>query len=303
MFDEIVGNEKNKRILKNIVEKNSISHSYMFIGQEGIGKMLFAKEFAKALLCFSNEGKPCNFCNSCIKFENDNHPDIIILNEENDSIKTEYTKDLIKNVLEKPIVSERKVYIINNSENMTSAAQNSLLKTLEEPPEYITIILITKSENRLLNTISSRCTKIKFDNLNKKELTDLLAKKGYNNTEKIEVLINISEGSIGNALMLEGKEDIYLEAENIFTNLSKINIIDLLKSKDKIFKDKNIIEGILNYINIIFSKRLNEDIQNNTRYIECIKYIEQTKERLKKNSNYDMTIDNLLFNVWEAING
>lgn len=303
MFSDIVGNEKNKKILKSIIEKNNVSHGYMFIGQEGIGKMLFAKEFAKALLCNNNGNKPCNSCNSCIKFENDNNPDIVVLNEGNDSIKTESTKNLIKSVLEKPILSERKVYIINNSENMTTAAQNSLLKTLEEPPEYITIILITKSENILLNTISSRCTKIKFDNLNRQEIIELLDKKGYDDAEKLEILINISEGSIGKALLLEGKEDIYLETERVFTNLSKINIIDLLKAKDKIFKDKDIIEGILNYINIIFSKKLNENIESNIRYIECIRYIEETKERLKRNSNYDMAIDNLLFNVWEAVNG
>src|SRR5699024_1179149 len=121
-----------------------------FSGISGIGKFMFAKEFAKAILCTANEEKPCNNCKSCESFDNLNNPDVIIIDEKENSIKTEQIKELTNNVLEKPIQSNRKIYIINNSENMTKEAQNSLLKTLEEPPQYITIILITNNENLLL---------------------------------------------------------------------------------------------------------------------------------------------------------
>lgn len=81
---------------------------------------------------------------------------------------------MVKSVYEKPIKSSKKVYIINDSHKMTKEAQNSLLKTLEEPPEYVIIILITENDNLLLNTIKSRCTKIKFNNLKDKEIEHIL---------------------------------------------------------------------------------------------------------------------------------
>lgn len=172
-FNGIIGNEKNKELLKNIIETNNISHSYMFIGNDSIGKFLFAKKFAKAILC-TGQKKPCNNCKSCIEFETYNNPDFKILEPEENSIKISQTRELIKKIYEKPVVSEKKVYIINNSEYMTIEAQNSLLKTLEEPPDYVTIILITSNESIFLPTIKSRCTKIIFDKLTDMELKKVL---------------------------------------------------------------------------------------------------------------------------------
>lgn len=296
MFENIVGNEKNKELLSQIIENDNVSHSYMFIGQTGIGKFLFAKEFAKAILCTSDHA-PCNNCKSCIQFENNNNPDIFILDEK-DIIKNEQIKELIKQTLEKPIESKKKVYIINNSENMTKEAQNSLLKTLEEPPEYITIILITKNENLLLNTIKSRCTKIKFNKLQKEELLKILKDKFNYNAVNNEFL-DIFDGSIEKALNIQGKESIYEEISRIFSKELNKDIIDFLKIKDTAFSEKEEINNILEYLNTIFYKKSKE----NLKYIECIKTIEETKDRLKKNSNYDMTIDRLLFKIWEEING
>ena len=295
MFEQIIGNEKNKELLKKIVETNNVSHSYMFIGQAGIGKMLFAKEFAKAILCTSEKIGPCNTCKSCIKFEGNNNPDIEMIDTE-ETIKNEQVREIKKKSLEKPIESRRKVYIINNSENMTREAQNSLLKTLEEPPEYITIILITKNENLLLNTIKSRCTKIKFNKLTNEELNKILKEK-FEYQEISKELLELFDGSIEKALKVKGKEEIYTETLSVFSK--NLNIIDLLKTKETIFKDKEEIEGILEYINTIFYKQA----LKSSKYINCIKLVEETKERLNKNSNYDMTIDNFLFRIWEEING
>ncbi len=295
MFEQIIGNEKNKELLKSIVATNNVSHSYMFIGQTGIGKMLFAKEFAKAILCISENDAPCNTCKSCIKFENSNNPDIEIIDTE-ETIKNEQVREIKKKSLEKPIESKRKVYIINNSENMTREAQNSLLKTLEEPPEYITIILITKNENLLLNTIKSRCTKIKFNKLTNEELSKILKEK-FQYQEISKELLELFDGSIEKALKLQGKEEIYKETLDVFSK--NLNIIDLLKTKETVFKDKEEIYSVLEYINTIFYKQ----VLNNSKYINCIKLVEETKDRLNKNSNYDMTIDNFLLRVWEEING
>ena len=298
MFNNILGNEEAKKILENTIKTGNISHSYMFVGQNGIGKFMIAKEFAKAILCQGDQ-KPCNICEACIKFNGENNPDIQIIDEiEEKSIKTEIIKEVVKGVYEKPIESSKKVYIINDSQKMTKEAQNSLLKTLEEPPEYVVIILITENENLLLNTIKSRCTKIKFNPLKDNEIIEILKEK-YDYKEITENTLEIAGGSVTHALSIQGKEEIFNEIKTIFSNLEKINIIDLLNKKDLIFKDKDNIYEILNYINIVLFNKIKENI----KYTNCIKIVEETKDRLKKNSNYDMTIDNLLLKVWEEING
>lgn len=170
-FDNFIGNDEIKNLLDNSIKQNNILHSYIFVGQKGIGKSIFAKQFAKMILCTSKQ-KACNKCKSCIEFENSNNPDISIINPDGNNIKIEQIRNLISKSSEKPIISDKKVYIINDSDYMTKEAQNSLLKTLEEPPSYLTIILICSNENKLINTIKSRCTKIKF-----KPIQDMLLKQ------------------------------------------------------------------------------------------------------------------------------
>jgi len=164
-FENIIGNNKNKKILANIIEKNTILHSYLFSGKSGIGKKLFAKEFAKMILCTEENKNTCNTCKSCIEFEGNNNPDFNIIEPDGNSIKIEQIRMLQSKAYEKPIISNRKVYIIDEAEKMTKEAQNCLLKTLEEPSDYITIILVCSLESNLLNTIKSRCMKIAFNKL------------------------------------------------------------------------------------------------------------------------------------------
>lgn len=296
MFNDILGNEEIKIILQNLVNTNSISHSYIFVGKDGIGKFLFAKEFAKAILCNGLNNKPCNKCESCATFQGGNNPDITIIDSSEKSIKTETIKEMVKSVYEKPLKSQKKVYIINNSQKMTREAQNSLLKTLEEPPEYVVLILITENENLLLNTIKSRCVKIKFNNLSKTEVKKILEEK-YDLKEIPENILELAEGSASFALSAIDKQDIISNVTEIFSRIDTISIIDLLNKKDLIFKEKENVQEILNFINIELIKN------KNIKYLNCINFVEETKERLRKNSNYDMTIDNLLLKIWEEING
>lgn len=297
MFNNIIGNNQNKEILNQIIKNNNIAHSYMFIGKESIGKMLFAKEVAKAILCTANI-KPCNNCKSCIEFETLNNPDFTIIEPEGNVIKIDQIRELVKKVYEKPIVSNKKVYIINDSNLMTKEAQNSLLKTLEEPPEYVTIILITSNENLFLPTIKSRCTKIIFNKLSDNELKEILGKE-YNYLNVPDLVLKIADGSVKKAIDLKGKEEDYKKINNMYSNLENINIIDILNSKEQVFKDKEEIFEILEYINLIFFDKINENIN----YIECMKILEDTKDRLKKNNNFDMTIDNFNMTIWEEVNG
>ncbi len=297
IFKDIIGNEKNKELLKQIIDTNNIAHSYMFIGKESIGKMLFAKEFAKAILCLSQK-KPCDKCKSCIEFNTFNNPDFTIIQPDGNNIKIDQIRELVKKVYEKPIVSNKKVYIINDSNLMTKEAQNSLLKTLEEPPEYVTIILITSNENLFLPTIKSRCTKIIFNKLTNDELKNILQKQ-YKYLQIPDIILKIADGSVKKALNLQGKEENYKKINNIYSNLENITIIDIVNSKEETFKNKEETIEILEYINLIFFDK----ISINANYIECMKIVEDTKDRLQKNANYNMTIDNFNMTIWEEING
>ena len=174
-FDNIIGNDKIKNFINKSIETKKTTHSYLFIGIEGIGKTLFAREFARKLLCINNEDS--EDCSSCIKFKTDNHPDFKLIEPDSGSIKIEQIRKMQEEIAQKPILSNKKVYIIKDCENMTTEAQNCLLKTLEEPPEYIVIILITANESKILTTVKSRCMKVSFEEIKNNEILQIISDK------------------------------------------------------------------------------------------------------------------------------
>ena len=295
MFKNIIGNEEIQKRLEKSVENRKVLHSYIFVGQEGIGKKKMAKEFAKMILCLG-EPKYCDNCKSCIEFNSENHPDFFELEPEEKSIKIEQIRSMQTKIAEKPIISENKVYIINNADTMTKEAQNCLLKTLEEPPEYVTIILVGTNENLFLNTIKSRCVIMHFNPIKKEEIKKYLLQE--NEGEINETLLDMAQGSIGKAIQLKDQIEQYKEVESIIKNLDKMNILQIIKKAEILYKSKESIGDMLNYMNTVCINQTKE----NPKMILAIDIIEDTKQRLKMNSNYDMSIDNLIFNMWEAVN-
>ena len=298
MFENILGNQKIKEILERTIISNRTSHSYMFIGQEGIGKKLIAKDFAKAILCLeeNKQNTCCDKCKSCIEFESNNNPDFIYLEPEETKIKIDQIRNMQIKVAEKPIISQNKVYIINDADTMTNEAQNCLLKTLEEPPEYVTIILIGKNEENFLTTIKSRCTKIYFNKIDNEELKKYLQ---INNIESVsEQLFEMADGSIKKLLEIIENDESCRTIENIINKLDKCDIIEILNEAVYLYKSKDAINSILENINIMLFKKS----KTNFKFAKCIKIVEETKKRLKSNSNYDMCIDNLLFGMWREVN-
>ena len=258
-------NAQIQELLHNTIKSKKIVNGYMFSGSKKTKNFEYAKEFAKMILCLKKDEASCNKCTSCIMFDDDNNPDYYEINKaQEEAIKIDEIRQMQDRVIEKPITSERKVYVINNAENMTVEAQNCLLKTLEEPPEFITIILVSNNENTILPTIKSRCTKIAFTEENVEELS-------------------------------EDEKERYNELEKIFGNIEKYLSIDLLNKIDILYKDKENIFQNLDFINEILIKKA---IQN-TKYLDYIDYVEDTKNKLKLNSNYDMCIDNLILRIWE----
>lgn len=303
-FNNIIGNDNIKSILNRSLKYNTIVHSYMFIGKQGIGKKLFAKEFAKMILCENFNGQECNNCKSCLEFLSGNNPDFAYIEPEGKVIKIEQIRTMQTKIIEKPVNSNKKVYIINDADTMTKEAQNCLLKTLEEPPEYIVIILIVSNENNMLNTIKSRCMKISFEKINDKEIMKYL--ENYCDIENInDTILKMCDGSIGKCLTVKDKIQEYKEIEKIFSKIVENHngsIINILNCSELLYKNKENINEYLDYINVILYEYSKKDLHNSIQYINSIKIVEKTKQRLLSNSNYDMCIDYLLFNIWEEIN-
>lgn len=277
-FENLIGNETVKKLLSNTVEQDKITHSYLFLGPSGIGKTLFAKEFAKMILGSSEE----------------NQPDFIFMEPEDGTIKIERIRQMQEKILEKPIISSKKVYIIKDADMMTKEAGNCLLKTLEEPPKFITIILVASNESLLLNTIRSRCMKILFHKIEQETLKKYLEERHIVEELTLERLKSF-DGSIEKALKIQEKKEVYDEIQKIFGNVEQYRLLDVKDKLEALYKNRDIIYDLLDYINLIFIQKAT----TNTNYITYIETIEEVKKNLKSNSNYDMCIDKILYKIWE----
>ena len=292
-MEEWIGNDKIKKTLQNISKNKTIAHSYLFLGIEGIGKTLFAREFAKALLCEEQQEKPCAKCKSCQAFAENNHPDFMQIQPEGKAIKIEQIRYMQEKIAEKPIQSSRKIYILKDADAMTKEAQNSLLKTLEEPPAYAIIILIASNESKLLNTIKSRCIILPFQPIEKEELKNYM--KAQYAIELSENELSVCAGSLGKAQTMQNLLPQYRQLEEAIQNLEQQSMLDTFKKAEFLYKEKENILDLLDYMLVVLYHT------KSRAKINAIPYVEEAKQRILANSNYDMTIDDLWMKIWEEI--
>ena len=241
----------------------------------------------------------------CLKSHN--HPDFTIINEEGDIIKISAVREMIQTIYEKPILSDRKIYIINDVDKMTveahkpprsKEAQNCLLKTLEEPPEYAVLILISSNPDMILSTIKSRCSKLIFKKLNKEEITEILKEKNINKQISDE-MYDFFEGSADKAIKITQNEEQYKPLLEFVEKIKQEDKLDFLIKNKEIFSKDNINE-ILEYLIVLLYHKGQKSNEEN--YLECINIVQETMNCLKANSNFDMSIDNMLFKIWEEVN-
>ena len=308
-FENIKGQEFAKKYMINSIKKGSINHAYMFEGIEGVGKETFAEELSKILLDVVHL---------------DNTPDCIRVKPDGNSIKIAQIRDLQSDIVIKPH-KKYKIYIIDRSEKMTVEAQNALLKTLEEPPEYAIIILIANNKEGLLPTIRSRCEIIKFTPIPFIEIKKHLINEGIDEN-RANLLSSFSRGSMKKALELAQSNDFYEMKEDvqgyIETIMSK-NMVDILdiSSKMEQYKGESIVvlDMMINYFRdmMIAKERINKDmiinadkvvfIQNMSNKItysqvaKIIDIIEETKIKIKGNCNFNVSIQVMSLNIYEVI--
>lgn len=229
-LENVIGQDRVLNFIKSSIENNRLANSYLFIGPEGVGKTLVAKEFAKALNCEKNKLDPCDVCSSCLKIEKQSHPDIHWI-EKDDSgfIKIDQIRNLEKDINLKPFEARKKFFIIKEANCMTAEASNALLKTLEEPPADSILILTTNSAERLFSTIMSRCRKIFFASMNLSDLEKILNDNYKLDKQTSHYLSYFTEGRLGRALSL--KENNILKEKNRIIN----NFIDYRGQGDDYF--------------------------------------------------------------------
>ncbi|MCL1809166.1 MAG: DNA polymerase III subunit gamma/tau [Clostridiales bacterium] len=160
-FEEILGQEHIVKILKNQIKDDTASHAYLFCGSRGTGKTTTARIFAKGVNCTSDAGRPCGVCENCMAIKNGRFIDVIEIDAASNN-GVDNIRELRESVKYPPAVGRKKVYIIDEVHMLSAGAFNALLKTLEEPPEYVVFILATTESQKLPATILSRCMRLDF---------------------------------------------------------------------------------------------------------------------------------------------
>lgn len=218
------------KTLINSVRSGSASHAYIFEGDAGLNILESARLFAMALTCKNKSIAPCTDCVCCRESRTMTNPDIIFFEKPKDkkTIGVDAIRSLTDDTAIKPFASDKKVYIIPEGDLLTESAQNALLKTLEDPSEYIVFIIITSNENLLLQTVRSRSTYIHFPSVSE-DITRAYLNEKYPEAENSEFLIKYSEGIPGRLDEIMGDEDFYVRRNEAFTNLP------YLLTKNKLF--------------------------------------------------------------------
>lgn len=288
-FELVYGQDVIVKTLKNVIKNDKLSHAYLFTGPRGTGKTSSAKLFAKAINCLNNkDGDACNECENCKSFNNNSNPDIIEIDAASNNGVDEI-REIKNKVSLVPSMSKYKVYIIDEVHMLSIGAFNALLKTLEEPPEYIIFILATTEPQKIPATIISRCQRFDFKSIShdkmKQCLENIISKENITIDDgAIEEIINNSKGGMRDAIGLLDQASAFcnnnitandieelsgnISIKQIRTFLSNImqkeyNVIfDLISNYSSNGKDFALIcEKIINYIRegILYKKKINTD--------------------------------------------
>lgn len=327
-FKDVVGHKNIIQYIGNAVTSGAISHAYILNGERGSGKKLLANLFAMSLQCQNRDedGDACGKCQSCKQAVSGNQPDIIrVTHEKPTTISVDDIREQVNNDIQiKPYSSPYKIYIIAEADMMSVQAQNALLKTIEEPPEYTVIILLTENAETLLPTIRSRCVMLKLrnikDQLVKKYLMEQMEIPDY----KADVCVAFAQGNMGKAIALATSEyfnEIKEEAVHLLRNIDDMQVEELMGAVKKCsaykmnisdymdviaiwYRDVLIYKATKNVDRVVFSDQMRyiKDRAKKSSYegIENIlEGLEKAKARLKANVNFELTMELLLLTIKE----
>ena len=320
-FSEIVGHEQIKEHMQAAIRDKKPFHAYLFQGEEGVGKEALARTFAAGLQCQSESAdKPCKECVSCRQMESGNQPDVIWVTREKASLGVDEIREQLCNTMDiKPFSSPYKIYLVPEAEKMTEAAQNALLKTIEEPPEYGIVILMTSNISALLPTIQSRCLTMEFRPLSTAVVESYVKEHCQVPDYQARASAAFAQGNLGKAMRYAKSEDFIERKDHIISLLRHVEQMDLSEMlavikdlgtrKDEVrdyidlmvlwyrdvllFKATKDINKLLfqdeaSYISREASHRSYEKIE------EILQAFEKAKVRLRANVNFDITMELML---------
>ena len=325
-FQQMIGHDEIIRHLKNTIKNGNVSHSYIITGAAGAGKKTIASAFAAGLQCRSTGDRPCMVCESCKKAIGNNHPDIrTVIHEKPGLISiSEIREQVIHDVAIRPYESPYKIYIIPDAEMLNAQAQNALLKTIEEPPEYAVILLLTNSIESLLPTIRSRCIRLDLkvvdDRLIKQYLMEHLHVPDY----RADIDVSFAHGSVGRAKAAATSQeftDLTQHALRILKYSGNMEVAEMTEYIRSLCADRTKIEEHLDIFQFWFRDVLmfkaTQEIdhlvfkteitfireQAGERSYEnlekILEGIEKTKVRLKANVNPELALELLFLTIRE----
>lgn len=241
IFKDILGHEQIKEYFQNAAAIGKVSHAYILSGEAGMGKKTLANAFAMTLLCEEEGKEPCMHCHACKQVLSGNHPDLIyVTHEKPASMGVDDIREQINDtIMVRPYSSQYKIYIVDEAQKMTVQAQNALLKTIEEPPAYAVIMLLTTNPDAFLQTILSRCVQLKLKPLKDSVVKGYLEDKLQVKDVQAEIYSAFARGNLGKAIHLAQSEDFKMMYEEILRLLKEIKDMDISQLLDVIRKLKD----------------------------------------------------------------
>ena len=305
------------RAVNNDKQSNRLSHAYLILSKDGDNLLEYLKIIAKLMLCAEKE--PCDECRTCRLIESGEHADVFIYPKKEVVLVDDITS-LIEESYLKPIESDKKIFIVNHAETMNASSQNKLLKTLEEPPRNVHIILGSTSEFPLLPTVKSRVKKLEIPSFSREKLFQTLI-EDYPDAERLKSAIACSDGTVGNTVNLYGEDRLKTVSElvkDILVNMQSSK--DVLYYSTKITNSKCDLSQFLSVMEVVFRDLLmisqgKEDLAydksaisllkkagrfNTGAILHALESITEANKRKKFNANSTMLIEWLLFQILEG---
>ena len=252
-FNDILGHEQIKDHFRIAVQTGNVSHAYILSGEAGMGRKSLANAFALNLLCEKGLPDPCMQCHACKQVLAGSHPDLIyVTHEKPASIGVDDIREQINDtILVRPYSSYYKIYIVDEAEKMTVQAQNALLKTIEEPPSYAVILLLTTNPDAFLPTILSRCVQLKLKPLKDVVVKEYLIQSLGVEESQAEIYAAFARGNLGKAIHLAESEDfkrMYDEILHMLKHLKEADISELLDYIHKLREENLDIYSCLDFM-------------------------------------------------------
>ena len=318
--------QKAFRTLISAARNKRVGQAYIFEGMKGVGKFTCARIFANTIHC-TGEAKPCGECPDCKKHAANTHSDLFIVGGEG-IITVDDIRAMNEELYIKPALSEKKIFIVRDADNMNDAAQNALLKSFEEPPSYAVIILLSENVKNLLPTIRSRGSRVEFEPFAEKEIYDFILRQYPLRKDIVSFATLYSGGIIGKAIEICEDEEFFETRKAMFERISKmtegrISVLAAadsfgVKSKAKFLECDLYFDLFTSFMRDVMAHKSGGRIINSDmiEYISAfsskvtlasvlsvIERTAKTRSQLNKSMNYELWITNMLINCWEDIHG